>query len=111
LHADPGDEEKGTESEDKRTAKNCGQYQVQSISPIELPKALHPSHDWEAPGAMFAGSKLVGIGAIRNLLTPGILNSVWLVHFSTDSILEISSRLHSFEAYLCPRHSLLLPRS
>ena len=45
LHADPGDEEQGTKGQDESTAKNCAQYQVQSVSPIELPEALHPSHD------------------------------------------------------------------
>ena len=44
LHADPGEEEQGTKGQEKSTAKNCSKYQVQSVSPIELPEAFHPSH-------------------------------------------------------------------
>ena len=45
LHPDPGDEEQGTKGQDESTAKNGGKYQVESVSPIQLPEALPPSHD------------------------------------------------------------------
>ena len=62
LHADPGEEEQGTKGEEKSTAKNCSKYQVQSISPIELPEAFHPSHHCKAASAVFTGPKLAGPG-------------------------------------------------
>ena len=44
-HPDPGDEEQGTKGQDESTAQNGGKYQVESVSPIQLPEALPPSHD------------------------------------------------------------------
>ena len=98
LHADPGEEEQGTKGEEKSTAKNCSKYQVQSVSPIELPEAFHPSHHCKAASAVFTGPKLAGRRWVGDFFAPRTFNSVWLVHFSTDSILEIAPRLPSLEA-------------
>jgi hypothetical protein len=98
LHPDPGDEEQGTEDQDESTTKNCAQDHVQSVSPIELSEASHPRDDGKTARAVFVGPKLARLWAIGHLSVDGTLNSVGLVHFSSDSILEISSRLHSLEA-------------
>jgi hypothetical protein len=98
LHAHPGDEEQGTKSHEESTAKNCSKYQVQSVSPIELPEAFHPSHDYKAASAVFTGPKLAGRRWVGGFFAPRFFNSVWLVHFSTDSIVEIAPRLPSLEA-------------
>ena len=98
LHADPGDEEQGTKGQEEGTAKNCREDQVQSVSPIELPEAFHRRHDCKAASAVFTGPKLAGRRWGGDFLAPRTFNTVWLVHFSTDSILEIAPRLTSLEA-------------
>ena len=98
LHADPGDEEQGTKGQEEGTAKNCREYQVQSVSPIKLPEAFHRSHDCKAASAVSTGPKLAGRGWVGDFLASRTFNTVWLVHFSTDSILEIAPRLTSLEA-------------
>jgi hypothetical protein len=98
LHTDPGNEEQGTKGQEESTAKNCSKYQVQSVSPIELPEAFHPSHDCKAASAVFTRPKWAGRGWVGDFFAPRTFNSVWLVHFSPDSILEIAPRLPSLEA-------------
>ena len=58
LHADPGNEKHGTKGQDESRAQNCRKYQIQSITPIELPEALDPSRHREAAGAVSTGPKL-----------------------------------------------------
>ena len=98
LHTDPGNEEQGTKGQEEGTAKNCREYQVQSVSPIKLPEAFHRRHDCNAASAVFTGPKLAGRWSVGHFFAPRTFNSVWLVHFSTDSILEIAPRLPSLEA-------------
>ena len=96
LHAEPGDKEQRTKGQNENAAKNRSQDKVQSISPIELPEALQRSDAGEAAPGTWIGPKLAGRWAVGKFVA-STLNTLWLVHLSTDSILEISPRLPSFQ--------------